>query len=267
MIPKIIHFCWISGDPYPAKVKKCINSWKKYMPDYKIEIWDKSKCLDLNIPFINGAINMRKFAFAADLVRCIALYKLGGIYLDSDILLKKNLEPLLKGRFVGFMEIHKEFDNYGMKILNEKGEVEDILGIGIQAAVLASEKNHPYLKTLIDYYSDKQFNENTINYFMKFIAPPIFARILVGFGFKYKDEYQNLDSGIIIYPSEYIDCNPQSRNRYSFATHLCLGSWRHKLSVKGKIIYVMKRFFYLFLKSTKCDKFIFPVNYKKILHK
>ncbi len=29
MIPKIIHFCWLSGDPYPEKIRKCMKTWKK----------------------------------------------------------------------------------------------------------------------------------------------------------------------------------------------------------------------------------------------
>lgn len=36
MIPKIIHFCWMSGDPYPELVEECIKSWREKLPDYKI---------------------------------------------------------------------------------------------------------------------------------------------------------------------------------------------------------------------------------------
>lgn len=39
MIPKIIHFCWLSGDPYPEKIRKCMKTWKKVMPDYEIKLW------------------------------------------------------------------------------------------------------------------------------------------------------------------------------------------------------------------------------------
>lgn len=47
MIPKIIHFCWLSGDPYPNKIQYCINSWKKRLPDYEIRLWDLSR-FDVN---------------------------------------------------------------------------------------------------------------------------------------------------------------------------------------------------------------------------
>ena len=43
MIPKIIHLCWLSGDAYPAKIAKCIASWKKFLPDYEIMLWDTNR--------------------------------------------------------------------------------------------------------------------------------------------------------------------------------------------------------------------------------
>ena len=47
MIPKIIHLCWLSGDPYPPKIAKCLKSWEKYLPDYEIILWDTNR-FDLN---------------------------------------------------------------------------------------------------------------------------------------------------------------------------------------------------------------------------
>lgn len=40
MIPKLIHLCWLSGDPYPHKIQKCLDSWKKHLPDYEVMLWD-----------------------------------------------------------------------------------------------------------------------------------------------------------------------------------------------------------------------------------
>ena len=42
MIPKIIHYCWFGGNPLPNIAVKCINSWKKYFPDYEIIEWNES---------------------------------------------------------------------------------------------------------------------------------------------------------------------------------------------------------------------------------
>ncbi len=37
MIPKVIHFCWLSGETYPELVCKCIKSWELILPDYEIK--------------------------------------------------------------------------------------------------------------------------------------------------------------------------------------------------------------------------------------
>ena len=47
MIPKIIHLCWLSGDPYPAKIARCLKTWEKYLPDYEVMLWDTHR-FDLN---------------------------------------------------------------------------------------------------------------------------------------------------------------------------------------------------------------------------
>lgn len=47
MIPKIIHYCWLSDDPIPPNLQRCINSWKQYCPEYKIIKWDRVR-FDIN---------------------------------------------------------------------------------------------------------------------------------------------------------------------------------------------------------------------------
>ena len=47
MIPKKIHYCWFGGNPLPPLAVKCIESWKKYLPDYEIKEWNESN-FDLN---------------------------------------------------------------------------------------------------------------------------------------------------------------------------------------------------------------------------
>ena len=43
MIPKIIHYCWLSGDTFPEDIKKCIQSWKEILPDYEFWLWDTNR--------------------------------------------------------------------------------------------------------------------------------------------------------------------------------------------------------------------------------
>lgn len=69
MIPKIIHYCWLSGDPYPEKIQQCIASWKAILPDYKIKLWDMNSFDTNSIDFVKEAVLLKKWAFAADYIR------------------------------------------------------------------------------------------------------------------------------------------------------------------------------------------------------
>ena len=48
MIPKVIHYCWFGRNPLPESAIKCINSWKKFFPDYEIKEWNEDN-FDINI--------------------------------------------------------------------------------------------------------------------------------------------------------------------------------------------------------------------------
>ena len=40
-IPKIIHYCWVGGKPKPKSVLYCIETWKRFCPDYEIIEWNE----------------------------------------------------------------------------------------------------------------------------------------------------------------------------------------------------------------------------------
>ena len=104
MIPKIIHFCWLSGEKYPELVQKCISSWKKTMPDFQIICWTTEN-FDINSnTFVREAVACKKWAFASDYIRLYALYHYGGIYIDSDVFVFKSFEPFLANRAFSSVE-------------------------------------------------------------------------------------------------------------------------------------------------------------------
>lgn len=103
MIPKIIHLCWLSGDPYPALIGRCLDSWKDKLPDYQVMLWDKKSFDVTAVPWVAEATARRKFAFAADYIRLHALYHHGGIYLDADVEVLHDFSNLLAtDSFIGF---------------------------------------------------------------------------------------------------------------------------------------------------------------------
>lgn len=89
MIPKIIHLCWFSEESFPVEIKICLASWKRILPDYTIRLWTYADALAIGCDYVSEALSVKKWAFAADVIRFYAIYKEGGIYMDSDMLLKK----------------------------------------------------------------------------------------------------------------------------------------------------------------------------------
>lgn len=135
MIPKIIHYCWLSNDPFPDKIQKCINSWREKLPDYKLVRWDLERCKSIDSKWIVEAYNQKRYAFAADFIRFYVLFNYGGIYLDSDVEVLKSFDDFLHlPYFIGF-------DSFGY----------------FEAAVIGSEANVPWISKCLNYYADRHF--------------------------------------------------------------------------------------------------------------
>ena len=84
-IPKIIHYCWFGDGPISPENRKCMESWKKYCPDYKIMAWNEQN-FDISANrYARQAYAAKKYAFVSDYARLAVLYEYGGIYLDTDV--------------------------------------------------------------------------------------------------------------------------------------------------------------------------------------
>ena len=135
MIPKIIHYCWLSKDPVPSELKKCMDSWREKLPEYEIKIWNFD-CFDVNSSiWVKEAFEQKKYAFAADFIRLFALYKYGGIYLDMDV------------------EVIKSFDNF----LHQR-EILCVESSGYpEVATFGCEKGCDWLRPCLNYYDGRKF--------------------------------------------------------------------------------------------------------------
>ena len=102
-IPKVIHYCWFGPDKLPRKAEKCIQSWKRFCPDYEIVQWDESNFdVDAN-EYTREACRAGKWALATDYIRLWVIYHYGGIYLDVDVELLTGLNDLLNcSGFISF---------------------------------------------------------------------------------------------------------------------------------------------------------------------
>ena len=221
-IPKVIHLCWFSGEKFPVTLDRCIKSWQRVLPDYTIKLWDYDMAMATKIPFVEQALSVRKWAFAADAIRLYALYTEGGIYMDADVFLCSRFDEYLTNETVFFIEHHSKSDKKGNLLYD---------AVGIQAAFFAAQKGSEMIKHVLDYYVDSPFILADGSYATSIIAPAIYATEAERVGFKYVDEEQVIGS-VTYYPSRYMAGNRRERVKESFGIHLCYNSWHYKSRFK-----------------------------------
>ena len=248
MIPKKIHYCWLSNEPFPKVIQRCMQTWQQMHPDYEIKHWS-TKNFDINsVPYVKEAFEARKWAFAADYIRMYALYTEGGIYLDTDVILLKKFDDFLNHSFFSCMEYHPtQIEKAGtMAHLNTEGHrIDDafIEGIQIQAAVMGAEAGSPFVKKVLDWYQDKHFVKEDGSLRTDVLSPYIYARVAEEIGFVYKDLNQELAGNVHIYPSETFAGNKHEATNNSYAIHLCAHSWHLSPWEKIRLFFGMSKKF------------------------
>jgi mannosyltransferase OCH1-like enzyme len=195
VIPKIIHYCWFGKGRKNKTIRKCISSWKKYLPDYEIREWNESN-FDVNSsPYTKQMYKNKLWAFVSDYVRFLKLYEYGGIYLDTDVEVLKSLDEFLKYEcFVGY-------------------EGSGFIG----SAIVGSKIDHWFIKKCMTYYNNDGEWELT--------SPQNMTMVLRKSG----------NSGVKVYPVEYFypfsytdhyckECIKQKTH----AIHWWQASWQQK---------------------------------------
>lgn len=153
-IPKIIHFCWLSSDDYPKDIQKYMQSWKNILTDYEFVHWNLNRDKIGENVWVKQAFEAKKYAFAADYIRIYALYKYGGIYLDTDVEVVKKFDDLLHLPYFAGTEGGK----------------------WIEAGVFGAEKGADWLKDILIYF-DKPFHKKD-GVFDMITLPQIMNRIV-----------------------------------------------------------------------------------------
>lgn len=227
MIPKTIHYCWFGGKPLPELAVKCIESWKKYLPDYEIIEWNENN-FDVNIiPYTKEAYEAKKYAFVSDYARFWILYHYGGLYFDTDVEVIKPMDDIIsKGPFMGC-----ESD------VKENGKPEDLgvapgLGLGVNPGL-------GLYKEILEMYNTLHFINPNGSYNQKTVVAYT-TELLCKYGLKYTNHMQEC-AGIWVYPKEYFcpkdyeteDLKITSNTR---AIHHYDGSWMTNLQKKYKIL-------------------------------
>lgn len=203
MIPKIINYCWFGKNSLPTSVKKCINSWKKYCPDYKIIQWDETNFDVKSNMFVKEAYEAKAWAFVSDYARLKVIYENGGIYLDTDVELVKNLDFLLKNSaYIGI----------------QQSEYLCNTGLGFGA-----EKGNRAIFEMLKEYEELSFIDNQRS---KIVCPYLNDRAIQKIGKIQKNKVTVLPE-ITIFPPEYFD--PYSVNvlfnKNTVSIHHYSGTW------------------------------------------
>lgn len=206
-IPRIIHYCWFGGKEKPEIIKKCINSWQIHLVGYEIREWNEDN-FDINQNlYVSEAYKAKKFAFVSDYVRVYALYKFGGIYLDTDVEIFKSFNGILHhDSFWGF-----EQENY------------------IATSTIGSVKGNKLIKIFLDSYEEKKFIKEDGNY-DDLTNVAIVTELLKNMGLKTNGEYQEIEGIGAFYPQtyfspyDYINCRKFiTENTYTI--HYFYKSW------------------------------------------
>lgn len=232
-IPKVIHWCWLSGEPVPPFLRACMESWKRQLPDYRLRCWTQADFDVDSVPWVAQAVARRKWAFAADYIRLYALYTEGGIYLDSDVEVLRPFDRLLRYDFFSGAEFGSLHYKYIDVPVDKEGIPYDrdafVPVYGIQAAIMGAAKGNSFIRECMDFYEDRNFAEPDGRLHTDLTMPLVVAKTAERHGFRYLDKTQRLRGSAG--EELYIGRNsllPSAINLLrpgTMAFHHCAGSW------------------------------------------
>ncbi len=226
MIQKIIHYCWFGRNPLPKSAVKCINSWRKYLPDYEIKEWNEDN-FDVNIiPYTKEAYEAKKYAFVSDYARFWILYKYGGLYFDTDVEVIKPMDDIIKrGPFMG---IEVPANNGGTPKVNPG------LGLGVNPGLGLYKKFIEFYTTLHFKNDDGSLNQKSIVVYT--------TEILHREGLLPTNDTQEV-AGVWIYPMDYFNPLDSITGRLKLTKNTLSIHWyMNSLDDRPKIIQWLSRF-------------------------
>jgi hypothetical protein len=195
-IARSLHYVWFGGRPKPASMEAVIAGWKRLMPHYRIIEWNESN-VDLTAhPWMKRMHDEGRYAFASDYARFMILWEHGGVYLDTDVVMKKSIEPFLQERCLWAFEL----DSF------------------LSTCIIATVPRHPLIRALLDEYDrlDKPVVNNAI-------VTEYFLRNYPEFRLNNKD--QRVGDDVRILPKEYFVV-PSFSKQKNYAVHSANNQWK-----------------------------------------
>lgn len=214
-IPKVIHYAWFGRGKKSETIKKCIESWRNILPDYKIIEWNEDN-FDINkYKYVKEAYESKKYAYVSDVLRLYVLYNYGGIYMDTDVEVVKSLDCFLENEGFSGFESDKR----------------------IPTGIMAAKKNNRWIYEQLKVYDNITFLDENGKMNLTTNVEYITQLSLKIHGYIPNGKKQILKYGFVIYPFEYFcaksleDGNVKiTKNTYTI--HHFAGSW---VPLKSKI--------------------------------
>jgi len=208
MIPKIIHYCWFGNGKKTALVNKCIDSWKRFLPDYEIKEWNESNFDVFQNEYVKEAYSQKKWAYVSDFARMKILFENGGIYFDTDVEMIKPL-PASFRELDAFSGIESDSLLVNPGLVFGCSKYNRIVG-----SVLDSYKNAIFVNARVE-------DMETINIRI--------TNLLSTKGYVLADKFQQIDS-LSVFPSPFFCAyDPVERKpnitEQSICFHHYAGSW------------------------------------------
>lgn len=232
MIPKVIHYCWFGRNPLPKLALKCIESWRKFLPDYEIKEWNEDN-FDVNIiPYTAEAYAAKKYAFVSDYARMWILYHYGGLYFDTDVEVIKPLDDIIdRGPFMG-VEIEA-------KDINPPA-VNPGLGLGAIPGL-------DLYKAILDYYTPLHFVKADGTYNQVTVVTHT-TNVLSRHGLRPFNGVQHIE-GINVYPKDYFNpfndiTGTLNKTANTRSIHWYNKSWLNRPKLYHKAIQFYHRLFF-----------------------
>lgn len=248
MIPKTIHYCWFGRNPKPDLAEKCIQSWKKFCPNYEIIEWNEDNYDIQAAPlFVRQAYEAKKWAFVTDYVRLQVVYENGGIYLDTDVEVIKSLDDLLQ---------------YNAFFGSQNGDVI-ATGLGFGA-----EKGTPLLVELMETYQTIPFIKEDGTYDIT-PCPDRDTKVFLKRGMSQVDSVQLLSDNIAVLPVEFLSPKDYMTGKItltenSHTIHHFAESWMTEQQ-RGDIAEAKRAIYHPTLKERIKRRFVKTVSHKNIM--
>ena len=168
-IPKILHHVWLGKQQIPNNLRKCVQTCYDVQSEWKHMYWTDNNLPDMS--FFKKEYNIdNNYARKSDLVRLMALYQYGGVYLDTDVECIKPIDHLIEDYI---FVVATEAGNPGKFNPNREH---------INNAVIASTKMNPVLLKLITTVKENYKNidirdKSPLNYVAQLAGPPVFNKL------------------------------------------------------------------------------------------